>query len=75
MILDTLKVALREQPFRPFVPHTTSGRAIRVAHPAALAYGSESTVVCIVGEGGAFDVVDLDALADLEFEGVQPGHN
>lgn len=69
MTRANLEAAIRYQPFRPFLLHTSSGRAIRVGQPEEIAYHPDSTVVVVVGRSGGFELLELALLAGIEFEG------
>jgi hypothetical protein len=68
MNIATLRGAIQAQPFRPFVLHTSSGRAIRVPHPDFIAHSATATTVEVIKDRWGFEAVDLLLISNLETE-------
>ena len=67
MTTEEIRRALKAEPFRPFVLHTTDGRALPVPHPrfVLIVTGGETVVVASAVDD-RFAIVGLPYLARLE---------
>jgi hypothetical protein len=63
---ETLRKAMRSQPFRPFVIHMADGRALPVAHPELIAYKSETRTAIVVYDD-SFEFIDLLLATGIKF--------
>lgn len=68
MVADTIREALRAQPFRTFTMRTAGGREYRIDHPelAALSPGGRVLVVFTTADGAV--TIDTLMIESMHFE-------
>jgi hypothetical protein len=77
MKIDELKKAKDQRPFQPFLVRMADGREVRVAHPDAIAWDSDSPRIAIVATpGGGWEVIEVALIISLGVQTwISPGSN
>jgi hypothetical protein len=70
MPIRQLLMVCYAEPFQPFVIYLADGRTLRVPHPEFLYFVSSNRVVRVYDAEG-LDIVNLQLVTSLRFEGVQ----
>ena len=66
MDLNTIREAIRKQPFEPFTLHLADGRIERVNHPEFVAIGTR--IVVVVREDNSFTTIEPLLVVSLELD-------
>ena len=69
MDLNTIRQALREEPFKPFTLHLADGRKESVGHPEFVAVGSR--VVAVVRDDNSVTTIEPLLIVSLETEPIK----
>ena len=65
MLIETLQVIHRKQPFKPYKIHTSSGEWYRVVHPEGMmVFGSKQAIAVAVGDFD-FNVIDMGSITEV----------
>ena len=73
MTIDKIRQRYEARPFRPFTVHLADGREIVVEHPEFLAQAPSGRTVVVYQPIGAFNIVDLLLVTDLEVQASSNG--
>lgn len=68
MKLEQLQQALRGEPFRPFMIHTTEGRKFRVPERGCVAITGPTALIANPELNGAYVEVNVSAIRSVEFD-------
>jgi hypothetical protein len=81
MMSEQVRAAYSAEPFRPFVMHLADGRNTPVHHREFMANSPNGRTAVVYQLDGAFHVIDLLLVTDLEFKAMgngkgrhKPGH-
>lgn len=66
MTIENLRRMYEARPFRPFAIHAADGRVFPVPHPEFLAYDTEGRTIVALRNDGAFSILDLSLITELE---------
>ena len=66
MTTDSLRTALKAQPFLPLILRTADQREYRIDHPEMAMMSKGGRTVAVNFEGNAFTIIDLLLVTSLE---------
>jgi hypothetical protein len=67
--IESLELAMRVRPFRPFSLSLPDGRTLRVPRPESIVHRPGSRIAVVVNYRNGYEAVDVAAVVSLKFEG------
>ena len=68
MTNESIRSAVRAEPFRPFAIRLADGRAFAVRHPEFVFSPPSSSVIVVFEPDDSYDMIDVRLVTSLDFE-------